>query len=209
MDGDVSFGHWLRLRRKALRLSCVELARRSGCATITLHKIEADERKPSEQIAAKLADQLRVMPHERLTFIKVARGELGVNWLALPDQIVDRSTLAPGATLRTPLPTPPTPLVGRTHEIAAVRDYLTRADVRLLTLIGAPGIGKTRLALYDSVADDRGCSEVLNHLGIMNANTGQLTQAGRISKRAFSWLRRLRAGFALPGRCRQWGLRAC
>ena len=70
-----------------------------------------------------------------------------MNWLALPDQIVDRSTLAPGATLRTPLPTPPTPLVGRTHEIAAVRDYLTRADVRLLTLIGAPGIGKTRLAL--------------------------------------------------------------
>ena len=52
MEGDASFGHWLRLRRKALRLSVVELARRVGCATVTLHKIEADERRPSEQIAA-------------------------------------------------------------------------------------------------------------------------------------------------------------
>src|SRR6266496_261999 len=65
MDGDASFGHWLALRRKALRLSCVELARRVGCATVTLHKIEADERRPSEQIAAKLADQLNVAPQER------------------------------------------------------------------------------------------------------------------------------------------------
>jgi transcriptional regulator with XRE-family HTH domain len=159
MDSDASFGHWLALRRKVLHLSCVELARRVGCATITLHKIEADERRPSEQIAAKLADQLHVAPQERLTFINVARGELGVNRLALPEQIADRPALAPGAPLRTKVPIPPTPLIGRAHDVAAVRDYLTRADVRLLTLSGAPGIGKTRLALqvalelHDAFAD--------------------------------------------------------
>src|SRR5262245_7460444 len=80
MDGDASFGYWLRLRRKALRLSCVELARRLGCATITLRKIEADERRPSEQIATRLAEHPNVTPQERPTFIKVARGKLGVRW---------------------------------------------------------------------------------------------------------------------------------
>ena len=81
MDGDASFGHWVVLRRKALRLSCVELARRVGCATVTLRKIEADERRPSEQIAARLAVLLNVAPQERLTFVNVARGELGVDRL--------------------------------------------------------------------------------------------------------------------------------
>jgi hypothetical protein len=45
------------------------------------------------------------------------------------------------------LPIPHTPLIGREHEEAAVTYLLQRCDVRLLTITGAPGIGKTRLAL--------------------------------------------------------------
>lgn len=45
------------------------------------------------------------------------------------------------------MPAPPTPLIGRAREIATLVATLRRSEVRLLTLLGPPGIGKTRLVL--------------------------------------------------------------
>src|SRR5262245_11389456 len=57
---------------------------------------------------------------------------------------------------RSNLPVPATPFVGREQELAAVRGLLLGPDVRLLSLTGPGGTGKTRLALQAAaeVSDD-------------------------------------------------------
>ncbi len=53
---------------------------------------------------------------------------------------------------RSTIPSQSTSFVGREQECAAISEQLRRADVRLLTLIGTAGVGKTRLALQIATA---------------------------------------------------------
>ena len=57
------------------------------------------------------------------------------------------SELDPQPVARTRLPAPTTSLVGRDRERARLRALLLAPDVRLVTLTGPGGVGKTRLAL--------------------------------------------------------------
>lgn len=60
----------------------------------------------------------------------------------------DRSTAHPPNQVATSfLPVPLTPLIGREREVAEVCSLLQRPEVRLLTLVGTGGVGKTRLGL--------------------------------------------------------------
>jgi len=72
MEPTTSFGYWLRRRRKALDLTQAELAMRVGCVVTTIKKLEADERRPSKQLAERLADHLGISSEERVAFLKAA-----------------------------------------------------------------------------------------------------------------------------------------
>jgi transcriptional regulator with XRE-family HTH domain len=133
-----TFGEWLRYQRNQLRLTREQLAERVGCSVALLRKIEDGERRPSAQIAELMANCLNILPAERPTFVKVARGELSVDRLS--------PGLKPVATSTTPrinLPVLPTPLIGRQPEMEELSQLLRDPLCRLLTLVGPGGIGKT------------------------------------------------------------------
>ncbi|HEX6288902.1 MAG TPA: tetratricopeptide repeat protein [Herpetosiphonaceae bacterium] len=147
MQGPISFGRWLKQRRKALELTQDDLARLVNCSGITIRKIEANERRPSRQIAELLADRLEIAPSDRAAFLQFARGEADEQRHAEQPADQQRHPAQWRASQRpTNLARPLHPLIARAQEIAALRQLLLHGDARLLTITGPGGIGKTRLA---------------------------------------------------------------
>jgi len=104
-----SFGAWVRRRRRALDLTREELAAQIGCAVTTIRHIETDERRPSKQLAARLADCLQLVASERPAFLQAARGERATDRLAEPAVSVERSiggAIAPAERDTVPLALP-------------------------------------------------------------------------------------------------------
>jgi class 3 adenylate cyclase len=101
MSTEISFGCWVQRRRKALDLTQETLARRVGCAAETLRKIEADARRPSRQIAERLAEALELPAAERARFVQAARAELAVDRLAPPAQSITQISRLPTTGLPT------------------------------------------------------------------------------------------------------------
>lgn len=131
MNDDTTFGRWLKRARAEQRLTQEELAERVGYSVETIHKIEVGTRRPSRQLASLLAEVLNLAAADSRAFLQAARS---------PAPSSSQSTYF--------LPSGFTSLIGREQENTLLRELLRRREIRLLTLIGPPGIGKTRLALH-------------------------------------------------------------
>jgi predicted ATPase/DNA-binding XRE family transcriptional regulator len=144
---EISFGLWMRKRRKALDITQHELAQKVGCSDSLIFKIESDERRPSRQVAELLAEHLEIPIEQHDLFLRVARQEKRVDHL---EPILPLSAPKPAPVsraLKPKLPLALTSFVGREHELRAVILQLQNPSCRLLNLTGPGGVGKTRLAL--------------------------------------------------------------
>ena len=133
------FGDWLKQRRKTLDLTQAELARQAACSPVTIEKIESGQRRPSKQLIDLLATALNIDPAEREGFLLAARAGRA------PEPATPAQPPARHRRILN-LSAPPTRLIGREADLAAAEQMLVGEGERLLTLTGAPGIGKTRLA---------------------------------------------------------------
>src|SRR3712207_6452422 len=145
MNVSTPAGLWLKQRRKALDLTQDELARRVGYAVSTIRKIEAGVLRPSRQMAERLADQLELTGEEQAAFVRALRSQSHKQQVQPPDSSPPDTSAHDQFLMN--LPAPATPLIGRDQDVMALRAQLLYTDVRLVTVIGPAGIGKTRLSL--------------------------------------------------------------
>ncbi len=166
VTAELTFGAWLRLRRRQLDLTQKELADRSSCSVVTIRKIEQGVRRPSKQLAELMAAALQVPTEQVADFVTYARQDPDSTQVPPALQNLSRPSTLPVAateeahvTLPRPaattvtytLPRSITPFLGREPEIDALLGYLVDPNLQLVSVLGPGGMGKTRLAL--AVAD--------------------------------------------------------
>ncbi|NOK83937.1 MAG: hypothetical protein GFH27_549309n64 [Chloroflexi bacterium AL-W] len=143
-----TFGQWLRHQRDQRGLTREVLAQQIGYSAALLRKLETGERRPSHQVAERLAQALTIDTAMWASFVQAARYGMAPLTLAtdqtasIPVQDLDPAE-PPVGYLRAPR----TPLIGRNQEVAEICHCLQQERVRLLNLTGPGGVGKTRLAL--------------------------------------------------------------
>ena len=118
--GATGLGGWIREWRHDNRWTQERLAEALAYDVSYIAKIERGRRQPSRQFIARLSE-----------VTKVPKDELA------------RRFRRPSPRIRLPVPTGA--IIGRADDIHRVGDLLR--STRWVTLVGAPGIGKTRLAL--------------------------------------------------------------
>ncbi len=140
-------------------------AERAGVSAATIGALEEGlRRRPHPHTLAALADALGLSSEERASLLEAASASSTSPPRRSPDLSraeplsVDpgaAQTAAPAARgARVRLPVPPTTLIGRDAEVAAAIAQLdpSQSAVRLLTLTGPGGVGKTRLGLAVAAA---------------------------------------------------------
>src|SRR5437870_4592352 len=120
MAEEISFGQWLKRRRKMHDLTQVALARAVPCAVQTIRALESDALRPSRELAVRLAHALGISLHDHDSFVAFARGgATPADWDALspaphhhthdavPSAVLPRDVQADGSPPNAaPLPRP-------------------------------------------------------------------------------------------------------
>lgn len=144
MTQQIAFGQWLKSRRRNLDFTQQALADQVHCSAEMIYRIEAGQRRPSVQVARLLGTVLNVPATELDAFVKFARATEPLRTITHHNEITPwRDAFIPNNNLPLQL----TALIGREKHLADAFGRLRLDEVRLLTLVGPPGVGKTRLAI--------------------------------------------------------------
>ncbi len=128
------FGTLLRRYRIAAGLTQEALGARAQVSARTIADLERGiSRIPRHETLALLLEALSLTELQRALLLSTIRPEM--------------ARAAPRTGSVSPPPLPPTALIGREQEMMRAMTYLQRDGVRLLTLTGPSGVGKTRLGI--------------------------------------------------------------
>jgi predicted ATPase/transcriptional regulator with XRE-family HTH domain len=143
----LAFGDLLRRHRIAAGWSQEELAERAAVSARAISNYEnGTTLRPQRETVRLLSEALGLTEAEQARFVAASRaGAWPVS--SPPAAIPVASTASP-----THLPVPLAPLLSRERELKSLTALLGREDVRLVTLLGPGGVGKTRLALAAAAA---------------------------------------------------------
>ncbi len=167
----LSIGEWIQSRRNAMGMTRADLARRVGCAEVTIKKIEKDERKPSGQIAELLAEHLLIpaMLHEK--FLQMCRG----GYMAAPGLLVNELRIPPYLQQGEFPSQKPYHFVMRNRELDHLKSYLEqtrRGDGLPVFILGDAGSGKTTLMAEFAWQAQEWIPDLLVACGQCNAQSG-------------------------------------
>jgi predicted ATPase/transcriptional regulator with XRE-family HTH domain len=139
----------LRRHRTSAGLTQEELAEQAGISTRTISDVERGLRSSVyRDTASRIAGALGLDEDQRTEFRAAARGPKR----RTPQE--DAETSVPAEVRSGTIPVHLTPLIGREKELDSVLAALRGPAIRLVTITGAGGIGKTRVAIEAATASE-------------------------------------------------------